>query len=202
MAETLSQMFIESLREPRDRLYALALATSSTPSEAEARLVRAVHAAFGDAAASGGAGEAAGRIQRILEETAPGLGDVLAADTTMPADVWARVTAAVQTEAAKSAHAEALHAESELLKPDPMLAPKKRRVRDEEEEEFELSTPRKVVLGIAAVVVAGGLITAYVMRTEPPAETQPATGPAAGTQAATMPTARVATMPETRSVGP
>jgi hypothetical protein len=197
MAETLSQMFIESLRDPRDRLYALALATSSTPSEAEARLIRAVRKAFAEAASAGIVGDSLGRVTRILDESHAAIATMPPPDITMPADAWARVAAAVQMEAAKSEHAQALHAESELLKPDPMLAPKKRRARQEdEEEEFELSTPRKVMLGIATVVVSGILITGYVMRTEPPPETPPG---AVNTQAGTQPATQ--TMPASRPAG-
>jgi hypothetical protein len=80
----------------------------------------------------------------------------------MPADVWARVAAAVQMDAAASADAQALPAESELLKPDPMLAPKKRKARDQEES-FDVASPRRLLVMLAVVLLAGVAVTLYIV---------------------------------------
>ena len=67
----------------------------------------------------------------------------------MPADVWARLAAAVQVEAAKSSHSSALNPDSVLLRPDPMLAPKKAKAR--EADDFDLASPSRLFMLLGAV---------------------------------------------------
>jgi hypothetical protein len=185
--ETLSQKFIEALAVPRDRLYALALANSPGAAAAEALLQRAAGAVFCEFAKDS--------ILDIPSAMEKALGDAprpvtepdssSAAETTMPADVWARLAAAVQLEAARSNHAQALHPDSDLLRPDPMLAPKKGRPRAEPPE-FDVSSPGRLFMLVGAAVFVGLALTVYIVTR--PAGLPPATTSPAATTAATVPT--------------
>ena len=176
MPETLSQKFIEALLVPRDRLYGLALVKGGSPGAAEAALVKAVRHAM----SGGKLGDPVAAVENELRHDVPAVavpvaeGAVLP-EVFMPADVWARVAAAVQMEAAASAHPQGLSADSDLLKPDPMLAPKKRKSRVDDEP-FELGSPRRAILLIVVAIVLGIAVTAYVL-TRPDSQ-RPATSPA------------------------
>jgi hypothetical protein len=167
MAETLSQKFLESVRGSRDVLYAAAAAgRGGTAREAEDTLIavarQVVVASQEKPTDIPAAIEKELRRDTVVPVVVPPAGSAEAEPVVMPADVWARFAAAVQMEAAASANAQALHAESELLKPDPMLAPKKRKVRDQEEA-FDVASPRRLAIMIGAVVLAGLVITIYIV---------------------------------------
>jgi hypothetical protein len=103
----------------------------------------------------------------------------------MPADLWARIAAAVQVEAARSANDKALNPDSTLLRPDPILAPRKRTARHERED-FDLSSPGRLMILIALAVVLGVAATIWISTRPGPSaaqrkastpETLPALGP-------------------------
>jgi hypothetical protein len=181
--ETLSHQFIQTLLGPRDRLYGLALAKAGTPAAAESLMAQAVRAAFCDVA-KGAATDIVGAVEKELAGNAPANGGGERAGTeaavAMPADVWARLAAAVQVEAAASNHEAALHPDSVLLRPDPMLAPKKGRGRPERSD-FDLTTPRRFWTVVGLAVLLGAIMTIYLL-TRPPA---PATRTGAASQGAT-----------------
>jgi hypothetical protein len=168
MAQTLSQNFIGALEERRDRLYAAALTRAGSPGGAEQILLDAVRKEFAQYARDG-AGDVTGAMERSL-----GAGS---GDTPMPADMWARLAAAVQVEAAKSRNAAAIHPDSVLLKPDPMLAPSKAG-RKRQKEEFDLASPSRLIMVGGLAILVGVVLTVYILTR--PAAPQPGTPPSGG----------------------
>jgi hypothetical protein len=187
--ETLSHKFIEALAVPRDRLYAQALVISPNAAAAEAALQNAVGAVFHEFAK-----DAFLDIPAAMEKALSNAPHTAAPDSSapsasiMPADVWARLAATVQLEASRSDHAQALHPDSDLLQPDPILAPKKGRPRAEPPE-FDVSSPGRLFMFLGAAVFVGLAATVYIL-------TRPAGLPPATTsRAATTPSATTATVP-------
>lgn len=111
----------------------------------------------------------------------PGIGRVEETTTAMPADVWARLAAAVQIEAARSANSKALNPDSVLLRPDPLLAPKKTAPR-RESEPYELTSPSRLITAGVVVLLAGVIVTVYIL-------TRPAGPPGRGAERGGMPAA-------------
>jgi hypothetical protein len=99
----------------------------------------------------------------------------------MPADAWARLAAAVQFEAASSAHSDALHPDSVLLQPDPLLAPKKTKPRTDDAP-FDVASSSRLLTLLAIVVLTALLITLYILTR--PAHT-PVDAPSGGTPPST-----------------
>ena len=96
--------------------------------------------------------------------------------TAMPADVWARLSAAIQLEAARltksAGGVAALNPDSVLLSPDPLLAPKKSSWMDDSEA-FDLSPPSRFMLASAIALMIGVALTIYIL-TRPPSPPAPA----------------------------
>ncbi len=185
--ETLSQKFLQALAPPRDAIYRLALLKSGTPGAAEAALQESARAVFRDFS-----GEKIRDIPAALEKSLSGVpaqtGAPPAAEqnpeapgAVMPADVWARLSAAVQIEAASSADSRAINSDSVLLRPDPLLAPKKSKPR--EEEDFDLTSPSRLFTLLGAVLLVGVLVTVYIMTR--PASRPPAAAPHAASRPGT-----------------
>ncbi len=103
MPEPLSHKFLLSLDASRDRVYSLALSKESTPAKAEAALQKCVRALFIDFTQNSDLDPVATLEQQLSPAPSP-----LPPPIPMPADVSARLSAAVQLEAAKSAHSTAL----------------------------------------------------------------------------------------------
>ena len=163
--ETLSHKFIEALAGPRDRLYGLALAGAGTPAGAEAALQRTAREVFCEVARDVVVDVAAAMEKALTAAAAPGAGGaaaVNAAEAPMPADVWARLAAAVQVE--------------------PMLAPKKTRPRGDDAE-FDVSSPARLMMLLGGAVLVGLVVTLYIM-TRPGA---PRAAPAPGVSSAPAP---------------
>jgi len=158
--EALSHRFLEALTEPRDRLYARARAAGTTPAAAEAALLQAVRTVFAENAANEYLDIPTAMEKQLpaTQATEPALQET--ADNPMPADVWARVAATVQWEAARSAGA--LPADSQLLKPDPMLAPKRHKPRSNNGE-FDTGSPKRLMTLIAAALLIGIAVTIYIL---------------------------------------
>ncbi len=202
--ETLSHKFIEALAAPRGRLYALACARAGTSAGAETALQQAARAVFGEVARDV-VTDIPAAMEKYLSPT-PANGGAPQADTdiSMPADVWARLAAVVQLEAARSTDARALHADSPLLQPDPLLAPKKTKPRAPEAE-FDVSSPARLMMFLGAALLVGLVITLYIM-TRPagapatPPATRSTTAPASSTPASTTATSATAPASATRGV--
>ncbi len=170
MTQTLSHTFIETLEGPRDGLYARALAKAGTAAGAEAWLLERVRVVFGEFERNE-VTDVTAAMERGLERVGGGMG---AGDTPMPADVWTRLAAAVQVEAARSNHSSAINPDSVLLRPDPLLAPKKSRPKNDEE--YDLASPSRVMWMVGTALLVGLLATIYIV-TRPPrpqATTHPA----------------------------
>src|SRR5258708_5459725 len=104
MLDSLSSRAIEAMSPAKHELYALALGVSGRVSAAEGVLQNAVHAAF-EKAIAGAEGDF---VQSVKASLAVGMkpGAVATAELPsdpMPADTWARITAAIQIQAAKVA---------------------------------------------------------------------------------------------------
>jgi hypothetical protein len=180
--ETLSHQFITALLGPRDRLYGLALAKAGSPAGAESLLEQALREAF-RAAAKGTVTDMPGAVEQHLTGNDT---QTEAQPAAMPADVWARLAAAVQVEAAASSHDAALHPDSVLLRPDPMLAPKKGRGRVERSD-FDLTTPKRFWTVVGLAVLLGVIMTVYLLTRPADPVGRGGAGSPATTQSATTP---------------
>jgi hypothetical protein len=188
--ETLSHKFIEALSVPRDRLYAKALVNSTSVAAAETALQRAAGSVFQEFAKDVFLDVPSAMEQALGNAPPPGDApdSAPAAASVMPADVWARLAAAVQLEASRSDHAQALHPDSDLLKPDPILAPKKGRPRAEPPD-FDVSSPGRLFMFVGAAVFVGLALTVYIMTrpsNRPPSATSPAPASAPASAATRM----------------
>jgi hypothetical protein len=208
----LSHTFITAITEPRDRLYGAAVRAVSveaqlTPAaisaKAEAALAKATRATFA-AYAQDQAVDPVGGIEKELGAAGAG------GEVAMPADVWARLTAAVQVDAARSLGSRAVNPDSVLLSPDPLLAPKKQAGPDDDA--FDLSPPSRFLLATAIAVCVGIALTVYIVSrngtpsgptTYPvPASSRGAIGTApAGAPMATAPSAATAPSTSTPTTG-
>jgi hypothetical protein len=157
------------LEAGRDRLYALALGREATPAKAEVLLQRSTRTLFArfieDPAL-----DVPAHLETLLnlDPTLPS-----SAPVPMPADVWARLAAAVQVEAAKSNASLAINPDSVLLSPDPLLAPKRPGAGDEPDG-FDLSSPSRFVLACVIAIFIGITLSIYILtRPTTRAATQP-----------------------------
>ena len=175
MTQTLSHTFIEALAGPRDRLYGLALACTGSAAAAEAALQQKSRDLFAQVA-RGASPDIPSALEKAIANGRETASLPPPPDAPMPADVWARLAAAVQLEAARSSHSQALNPDSVLLRPDPLLAPKITKP-SEGGEDFDVSSPSRMVFALGTVLLAGLLITVYIITRPPPQ--RPATHPAA-----------------------
>lgn len=189
--ETLSHKFLQALAPPRDALYRLALLRAATPAGAEAMLRDSACGVFREYAVEK-IFDVPGAVEKSLARAATSAAgsatpappanqtppvDAATPEAAMPADVWARLAAAVQIEAARSSNSSALNPDSVLLRPDPLLAPKKAKPR--EADDFDVSSPSRLLMLLGAALLIGIVVTAYIV-TRPaaaPAASQPATRP-------------------------
>ena len=185
MTQPLAQKFMHEMEGTRDRVYGLAVLRAG-PGGAEGVVVGAARELFAKYAKEG--------VRDVGRAMEAAIGNAAAATPAaegeapvMPADVWARVAAAVQQEGAKSSITTALHPESVLLKPDPLLAPRKKSSAKQAREEFDLGSPSGLLVAGVVVVLIGAAVTAYVM-TRPAGAGGKADGAAATTTAATSTT--------------
>jgi hypothetical protein len=175
MADTLSNKFILALEPARDRLYTLALGAEGSAAKAEAALQRGVRGVFAEFAKDPGV-DVAGAMEKSIGGAAGGGGT--ATLEYMPADVWARLAAAVQLTAAQMTPAgggtHALNPDSVLLSPDPLLAPKKPAPFEDD----DLPAPSRFFVTSVIAVGLGVILSVYILtRPAPRPATQPATVP-------------------------
>jgi hypothetical protein len=177
MTDTLSSKFILALEPARDHLYTLALAREQTPAKAESALQKSVRTLFPDFVK-----DSSLNLSAAMEVTLTPPASPLTANATpltpqyMPADVWARLAAAIQLTAATSIPTTGTHAlnpDSVLLSPDPLLAPKKPAPFDDD----DVPAPSRFLFASTIALVIGIALTIYIL-TRPAARrplTQPAT---------------------------
>jgi hypothetical protein len=183
---TLSHRFIAALDSQRDQVWAMATAPTPeagtegaaaqlavTTGKIEATLHAAIREAFA-AVEKDQAQDPWHAMQQALAArgiTSPPpapaqpAGDASAAPvapTAMPADVWARLVADVQVQAARSAHTRAINPDSVLLSPDPLLAPRKITAPDDAEG-FDLSPSSRFMLAAVIAVIIGIGLTIYLL---------------------------------------
>jgi hypothetical protein len=179
MSDSISQRFIRALETDRDRLYVEALSVAKSPAEAEGLLQKTLRAGFHTYAEGHMPVDFHAWIHQQLYATAhatpPAAPIEPPAAQAMPADIWARLAAGVQIEAAKSGASKALNPDSVLLSPDPLLAPKKRSPIDDLPDGLNLSPTSRFVLAVAVALVVGiSFSLYYCTRTVPSTTTKPA----------------------------
>jgi hypothetical protein len=184
MTDTLSSKFILALEPARDHLYTLALAREQSPAKAEAALQKSVRTLF-----AGFVKDTSLNLPAAMEVTLAPPASPLTPNPTpvapefMPADVWARLAAAIQLTAATSIPTTGTHAlnpDSVLLSPDPLLAPKKPAPFDDD----DIPAPSRFLFASTVALLIGVALTIYILTR--PAARHPATRSA--TEPATLPT--------------
>lgn len=181
MMESASRRFLELLEAHRNALYVIA-AQGQTPAIIETALQRGVRSAFREYARN--AAPRDDLVNWLGAHIQAELGDqrVPAAaltDTAMPADVWARLAAAIQIEAATLGGAD----EQSMLAYDPLLAPRKKQSgSDDSVEGLNLSPWTRFVIATTIVLFIGIVATIILTTHHAPATTQ-----AAGATASTSP---------------
>ncbi|MGC8625095.1 MAG: hypothetical protein ACP5VQ_07495 [Phycisphaerae bacterium] len=172
MIESASRRFLELLEVHRNELYALAV-QGGTPAVIETALQRGIRSAFREYARNEAPREGqvewlAGHIQAELGNR-PAAAPVTISDVAMPADVWARLAAAIQIEAATLGGAD----EQSMLAYDPLLAPQKKNTgSDEAMEGLNLSPWTRFVIATAIVLFIGIVATIILTTHHAPATTQ------------------------------
>jgi hypothetical protein len=94
--------------------------------------------------------------------TARGATTAGSAGLPMPADLWARLVATVQIEAARSANTRAINPDSVLLSPDPLLAPKKSLAPDDADG-FDLAPSTRFLLAALLAILIAITVTIYFL---------------------------------------
>ena len=191
MIESASHRFIELLEAHRDDLYTQAM-TLAPSDYAETLLQQAVRQVFkGMVEQSFSEADLCQQIIEVMRSgKPPSPVTVRPTDTNviiMPAATWARLTAAVQIEAARLGGA----AEQSMLAYDPLLAPKKKKNNDDDlNEGFNLSPWTRFVVA-AAIVLFIGIVASIVLTTRRVTTgnaTRPATTMPAGAKTPAVPT--------------
>ncbi|HUO08589.1 MAG TPA: hypothetical protein VM008_09845 [Phycisphaerae bacterium] len=178
MTDILSNKFILALEPARDQLYTLALAREQTPAKAEAALQKSVRTLFPDFIKNPSL-DIPAAIEVALTPPASPLtpNPSPLAPQHMPADVWARLAAAVQLTAATSVPTtpgtHALNPDSVLLSPDPLLAPRKPAPFDDD----DIPAPSRFLFASTIALLIGITLTIYIL-TRPAAPRRPLTQPA------------------------
>jgi len=191
MAEPLSKRFILELEPARDRLYAAALARAATPRAAEALLQRTVRDVFQSFAA--GTLKTGGLPAVEAELGKDVVAGAAVTDAAMPADTWARLTATVQVEAARSGAVagKAINPESVQMMADPLLAPKKSGAGEDPFDGLNLSPPSRFMIAAGIAIVLGLGLSIYILSrrsaSHPTTSTAPATSAAISQAVSTAP---------------
>ena len=172
MIESASCRFIEILDLRRDVIYAQAGAAGAPP-QVETILQHAVRRAYRtyvqEATPENDLADLVGRY--IREQTGPPVSPA-PEPMAMPADIWARLVAAVQIEAARLGGV----VEQSMLAYDPLLAPRKKIITDEESIEGLNLSPWTRFVVAAAIVLIIGIVATIILTTRrmPAATTRPA----------------------------
>jgi hypothetical protein len=164
MIESTGRKFIELLEAHRNTLYAVAC-KGGTSSVVETALQRGIRSAFREYARNQAPRD--GQVQWLADHIKAELGEPAAtaaadpAETAMPADVWARLAAAIQIEAAALGGAD----EQSMLAYDPLLAPKKKKSgADDNIEGLNLSPWTRFVIA-TAIVLFIGIVASIILTT-------------------------------------
>ncbi len=183
MIESAGRKFLELLEAQRNALYTVAC-QGGTPNVAETALQRGIRSAFREYVRNEAPRD--NQMLWLVQHIHAELGEVSASTTAaatelpMPADVWARLAAAIQIEAATLGGAD----EQSMLAYDPLLAPRKKTSgADDTIEGLNLSPWTRFVIA-TAIVLFIGIVATIILTTHHagpstmPAATSPATAPA------------------------
>ena len=188
MIESASRKFLELLEAHRNALYTLAC-QGGTASVIETALQRGIRSAFREYVRNQAPHD--GQVQWLAEHIKAELGDQVGpatsalTDVAMPADVWARLAAAIQIEAATLGGAD----EQSMLAYDPLLAPRKKKSGLEDNiEGLNLSPWTRFVIA-TAIVLFIGIVATIILTTHHAASTTQAA------KANAIPSASSATAP-------
>ena len=192
MIDSSGRRFIGLLDPQRDGLYTRALAATGSAVNAETCIQRAVRGAFREFVQGQSPREFPAWVQRHLEEqikamAAPGLSAGATAPAApsadaMPADVWARLAAAIQIESVKI-HGATEEGDEALLAYDPLLVPKKKSPPgDDLSDGLNLSPWSRFVVAATIVLIIGVVATVVLTTRHAPPEGQTATTQPATTQ--------------------
>lgn len=170
MIESASRKFLELLEAHRNALYTLAC-QGGTASVIETALQRGIRSAFREYVRNQAPRDE--QVQWLAEHIKAELGDQVGqttsalTDVAMPADVWARVAAAIQIEAATLGGAD----EQSMLAYDPLLAPRKKKAGLEDNiEGLNLSPWTRFVIA-TAIVLFIGIVATIILTTHHAAST-------------------------------
>ncbi len=193
MIESASRRFLELLEIHRNALYTVA-AQGGTPQIVETALQRGIRSAFREYARNEAPRE--GQVDWLAAHIKAELGGqeksrpatTVSAELAMPADVWARLAAAIQIEAATLGGAD----EQSMLAYDPLLAPRKKKPGpDDNIEGLNLSPWTRFVIATAIVLFIGIVATIILTTHHAPAAATgtkpPGTSTAASRPATTLP---------------
>ncbi len=173
MIESASRKFLELLEAHRNALYTLAC-QGGNPTVIETALQRGIRSAFREYFRNQAPRD--GLVAWLAEHIKAEFGDQVAAgtgvsaDVAMPADVWARLAAAIQIEAATLGGAD----EQSMLAYDPLLAPRKKKSGLEDNiEGLNLSPWTRFVIA-TAIVLFIGIVATIILTTHHDKSTTPA----------------------------
>ena len=184
MIESAGRKFLDLLEAHRNALYTVAC-QGGAPNAAETALQRGIRSAFREYARNQAPRD--DQVQWLVRHINAELGDLSAStaapvtELPMPADVWARLAAAIQIEAATLGGA----AEQSMLAYDPLLAPRKKKSGfDDTLEGLNLSPWTRFVIATAIVLFIGIVATIILTthhagpgKTPAATSTSPATAP-------------------------
>ncbi len=188
MIDSSGRRFIGLLDPQRDGLYTRALAATGSAGSAETCIQRAVRGAFREFVQGQVPREFPAWMQRHLEDQIQAMASTelsvgattptVPATDAMPADVWARVAAAIQIESVKI-HGATEEGDEALLAYDPLLVPKKKSPpTDDLSDGLNLSPWSRFVVAAAIVLIIGVVATVVLTTHHAPPEGQtPATQP-------------------------
>lgn len=173
MIESAGRKFLELLEVHRSALYTVAC-QGGTPNVAETALQRGIRSAFRQYVRNQAPRD--DQMPWLVEHINAELGEMSVsaapvAELPMPADVWARLAAAIQIEAATLGGAD----EQSMLAYDPLLAPRKKTGVDEPIEGLNLSPWTRFVIA-TAIVLFIGIVATIILTTH---HAVPSTMPAA-----------------------
>ncbi len=194
MIDSSGRRFIGLLDPQRDGLYTRALSATGSASSAETCIQRAVRGAFREFVQGQPPRDFPAWVQRHLEEQITAMASMGAfagantpaapATDAMPADIWARLAAAIQIESVKI-HGATEEGDAALLAYDPLLVPKKKSPPgDDLSDGLNLSPWSRFVVAATIVLIIGVVATVVLTTRHAPPDGQPATTQPAATRPA------------------
>ncbi len=194
MIDSSGRRFVGLLDSQRDGLYARALSATGSASSAETCIQRAVRGAFREFVQGQSPRDFSAWVQQHVEEQIKAMvaaGSLAEAKTgtasdvgAMPADVWARLAAAIQIESVKI-HGATDEGDEALLAYDPLLVPKKKSPPgDDLSDGLNLSPWSRFVVAATIVLIIGVVATVVLTTRHAPPDGQTTTTQPAATRPA------------------